>query len=128
VTHLLDTHVLIWWIAEDDRLSARAREVLSDRRNRLLWSAASTWELSIKASLGKVKFPEPVGTFVERRLAQQGIEVLQISHAHAAAVQELPLHHRDPFDRLLVAQARTERVRLLTGDSWVPAYEVDATW
>ncbi|MFZ5471567.1 MAG: type II toxin-antitoxin system VapC family toxin [Myxococcota bacterium] len=128
MTHLLDTHVLIWWIANDQRMSSHAREVLSDRSNRLLWSAASTWELAIKVSLGKLRLPESVGTFVERRLAQNSIDVLQISHAHAAAVQELPYHHRDPFDRMLVAQAKSEQARLLTGDPWVRAYGVDVAW
>lgn len=128
MTYLLDTHVLIWWIADDERLSGRAREILSDRGNRLLWSAASTWELAIKASLGKLKLPDPVGAFVDRRLAQHAIDVLQISHSHAAVVEELPFHHRDPFDRLLVAQAKSEQVRLLTGDPWVRAYGLDVAW
>ena len=115
-------------MADDERLSVRAREIMSHRNERLLWSAASTWELAIKASLGKVRLPEPVGSFVERRLHQHGIEILQITHAHAAAVQDLPMYHRDPFDRLLVAQARSERVPLLSGDDWLQAYDVEKSW
>jgi PIN domain nuclease of toxin-antitoxin system len=125
---LLDTHVLLWWMADDPRLSARAREVLADRKVRLLWSAASTWELAIKASLGKVTLPEPVGAWVQSRAAQQAIELLPVTHHHAAEVERLPSHHRDPFDRLLVAQARTEGAAIVSGDPFLRKYDVEVVW
>ena len=125
---LLDTHVFIWWMADDERLSRIAYEILADRDSELLWSAASTWELAIKASLGKLHLPEPVDAYVRSRMRSQGLGPLPIYDDHAAAVQGLPWHHRDPFDRLLVAQAKVEGVPLLTGDPWIRQYEVKTIW
>jgi PIN domain nuclease of toxin-antitoxin system len=125
---LLDTHVLLWWMADDARLSKGARDLIADPGVRLLWSAASSWELAIKASLGKVKLPAPVDDYVGRRLAQQHIDVLPITHAHAAAVELLPPHHRDPFDRILIAQAIQEGLVLVTGDPHVRSYQVEVAW
>jgi len=125
---LLDTHVLLWWMADDARLSKRARDLIGDRGVRLLWSAASSWELAIKVSLGKLRLPEPVESYVGRRLAQQDIHVLSVTHAHAAAVESLPPHHRDPFDRMLVAQAIQEKLVLVTPDPLVRSYDVEVAW
>jgi PIN domain nuclease of toxin-antitoxin system len=115
-------------MADDARLSPRAREFLADRAVSFQWSAASTWELAIKASIGKVALGEPVGRYLASRLVQQGIDVLPISQAHSAAIEDLPLHHRDPFDRMLVAQSRTENLTLLTGDPAIAAYDVAVAW
>jgi PIN domain nuclease of toxin-antitoxin system len=128
VRALLDTHVLLWWMADDGRLSTRARSVLGDRDTTLLWSTASTWELAIKCSLGKVTLPGPLGAYLETRLSQQGIELLPVAQAHAVAVGALPMHHRDPFDRMLVAQAQTEGLALVTGDPAIAAYAVAVEW
>lgn len=125
---LLDTHTLLWWVAGDPRLSKTAAELLADRSARILWSAASTWELAIKASVGKVSLHARVGEWLQHRFVQQGIEVLPILHTHAAAVEQLPAHHRDPFDRLLVAQASVESIPILTGDKLIGAYEVETIW
>ena len=101
------------------------RKLLADGKNELLWSAASTWELAIKAQLGKVRLQESVGAFVSRVMISQNLTALPIQQLHAAATAELPMHHRDPLDRLLVAQADIEGVPLLTGDERLRAYDIE---
>jgi PIN domain nuclease of toxin-antitoxin system len=125
---LLDTHVLLWWMADDPRIAKGARKLLSDRSVSLLWSVASTWELAIKASLGKLRLPEPLGVYLRGRLTQQGVSVLLVTQEHASAVAELPMHHRDPFDRMLVAQAMVEGLALVTGDPAMRAYSLNLIW
>jgi len=115
---LLDTHILIWMMAEDARLSAEARSLISGA-TAVYASTASIWELAIKASLGKLHLD------VERMaglMDEAGIYELQIAREHVMAVARLPLLHRDPFDRLLIAQAITEPMRLLTADPQLAAY------
>ena len=125
---LLDTHAFLWWITEDRRLSARAREVMADGGNDLLLSAASGWEIAIKASLGRVSLPIPIDRFLSEQLQRNGIGILPIEMSHALRVHALPLLHRDPFDRLLVAQALLEKLRILTSDRQVAQYDVEALW
>jgi PIN domain nuclease of toxin-antitoxin system len=122
---LLDTHILLWWLDGHERLRPKVRKLLADGKNELLWSAASTWELAIKAQLGKVRLQESVAAFVSRVMVSQSLTALPIQHLHAAATAELPMHHRDPFDRLLVAQADIEGVPLLTGDERLRAYDIE---
>lgn len=122
---LLDTHVLLWWLGDSGRLREATRALIADPANTLLWSAASTWELAIKTGIGKVRLGRPVPRFVTAVLEQQSLVALPIHHAHAAAVAGLPPLHRDPFDRLLVAQALVERVPLLTADPQLAAYDVE---
>lgn len=118
---LLDTHVLLWAAAEPDRLTVSVREMLSDVENDLLFSAASIWEIAIKNGLGRPEFSvDP--NLLRRGLIDRGYVELAITAAHAAAVMELPSLHKDPFDRLLVAQARHEGFLLLTADEMVAAY------
>jgi PIN domain nuclease of toxin-antitoxin system len=128
VTYLLDTHVLLWALQDDPRLSRRIREILLKGQDRLLWSAASTWELSIKASLGRIRFAKPLSEYLPMKLAAEGIETLHISSDHAARTETLPLHHRDPFDRLLVAQAQLEDATLITSDVRMREYEIEIAW
>jgi PIN domain nuclease of toxin-antitoxin system len=122
---LLDTHVLFWWLEGGGRLRAKCRRLLADARNELLWSAASTWELAIKTTIGKVRLAEGLEAFLGRAMAQQSLTPLPVLHTHAARVVSLPLHHRDPFDRLLVAQANVEGVPLMTADAAIAAYDVE---
>jgi len=122
---LLDTHVLLWWVHDASRLRKETRALFADPANELLWSAGSTWELAIKAALGKLRIEEPMHAFVTRMMIEQGLTALPVHHAHAARIAELPSHHRDPFDRLLVAQALVEDVPLLTADSALTAYGVE---
>ncbi len=122
---LVDTHVWIWSLADPSRLSAESRSLLSSSRNVVYLSAASAWELAIKAALGKIELPEPVETYVPTRMARQGITALPITHTHALRVSTLPPHHRDPFDRLLIAQALVERLPILTADAVFDRYDVE---
>jgi PIN domain nuclease of toxin-antitoxin system len=121
---LLDTHAMIWLLAGDDRLSspARAATIGADR---LVVSAVSLWEATIKRSLGKLSAPADLS---RRLTALHQIELLPISPLHAEAVGELPWHHRDPFDRLLVAQARAERLAIVSSDPALSQYGVDVIW
>jgi PIN domain nuclease of toxin-antitoxin system len=121
---LLDTHVVLWWLSDDDRLSADAVRQLSDSTNQALLSAAVVWEIAIKRSLGKLQAPADVTT----TLLSGGVRPLAVSIEHAAAVQRLPWHHRDPFDRVLIAQAELERAALVTADASLAAYGVPIVW
>jgi PIN domain nuclease of toxin-antitoxin system len=119
---LLDTHVWLWWNTEPTRLSKMAHRQIGDARNEVFLSVASVWEMAIKRRLGKLPIPDPVGSYVARRLAVDDVKPLPIGVDHAAAVETLELLHRDPFDRLLIVQARHESLRLLTVDAQVLAY------
>lgn len=125
---LLDTHAFLWWITEDERLSARAREVMTDGGNDLLLSAATGWEIAIKASLGRISLPVPIDRFLSEQLHKNGIGTLSIEMSHALRVHALPLLHRDPFDRLLVAQAQLEKLCILTSDRQIAQYSVETLW
>ncbi len=119
---LLDTHVWLWMVSDPARLAPAARAALTSRDNALLLSAASVWEMAIKYQLGKLPLPQPPADFVPPRLVRDGVEPLAVEHHHAAYVATLPAHHRDPFDRLLAAQAVTERLVLCTADPALAAY------
>ncbi|MBU4231417.1 MAG: type II toxin-antitoxin system VapC family toxin [Proteobacteria bacterium] len=113
---LLDTHTFLWWISDDERLSLRVREIISNRHNTLLVSAASGWEMAIKLKLGKLKLagsPEP---FITDQIAINAFEILPIQMHHALHVYTLLDHHRDPFDRMLIAQSQLENLPILTSD------------
>lgn len=121
---LLDTHCWLWSLAEPARLSPEVRRLLSARRNTVFLSAASAWEIAIKCALGKLTLPEPVQSFVPSRMAAQGLTPLPISHSHALRVGTLPAIHRDPFDRILVAQALVEKLPLVTSDPMLARYPI----
>jgi PIN domain nuclease of toxin-antitoxin system len=125
---LLDTHAFLWFTQGDTRLSTTAKALLEDANNRKLLSVASCWEIAIKAGLGKLKLGEPSSTFVPNAMAKAGIEELQISVDHATAVESLPMHHRDPFDRLIVAQAIAQSLSLVSADPLLDAYGVQRLW
>ncbi len=120
---LLDTHVWLWMLTAPDRLGA-ARALVADPANELLLSAASSWEIAIKYGLGRLPLPAPPPVYVPERLRSTGVTPLPIEHSHTLEVAELPPLHRDPFDRLLVAQARLLGVPLLTDDEQIAVYEV----
>lgn len=125
---LLDTHAFLWWITDDSRLSGRAREVISDGRNELFFSAASGWEITIKASLGRLEIPEDLERFVAEQLSRNAIQTLPIHLSHALRTSALPGHHRDPFDRILVSQALLEKMPLLSADPQIARYPVEVVW
>jgi PIN domain nuclease of toxin-antitoxin system len=122
---LIDTHVLLWWLHDSSRLRPATRALFAATSNELLWSAASTWELAIKVQLGKLRLAESVQSFVARVIAEQDLTALPVHHVHAARVAELPALHRDPFDRLLVAQALVEGVPFVSAHGQLAAYGVE---
>jgi len=121
---LVDTHTLLWWLTDDPALSQPARDAIADPVNEPFVSAASLWEIAIKHSLGKLNAPDDLPS----RIADEGFAWLPISANHAWQVRELPLLHRDPFDRILVAQALIERLPIITGDSHFGQYGVQVRW
>jgi PIN domain nuclease of toxin-antitoxin system len=121
---LLDTHAALWFLADDNRLGSRARDELDDDDNRVLLSAAVVWEIALKRSLGKLELTADYLTL----LLGGGAEALPISIEHAAAIENLPWHHRDPFDRILVAQAQVERASIVSGDEALAPYGVPVVW
>jgi len=122
---LLDTHVWLWWLAEPERLPSDIHAALEDGGNELFLSVVTSWEIAIKYALGKLPLPESPAAFVETRLLRDGLHTLPIEHRHALAVAELPFHHHDPFDRLLIAQAQGESIILASVDPKMKAYDVD---
>ena len=125
---LLDTHALLWFLLEDAKLSSNARSLIADPANDPLVSPASYWEIAIKISLGKYTLTEDFAEFMESQLAENDLTVLPITVAHAAVVATLPFHHRDPFDRLLIAQAMVESVPVMSGDPAFDLYPVARMW
>ena len=122
---LLDTQVWLWLQSTPGRLGTRARALVVDPENELLLSAASSWEIAIKHALGKLQLPAPPREYVPSRMQASGTGALPITHTHALQVGSLPSHHRDPFDRLLVAQAQVESLPILTADPQIGRYEVE---
>lgn len=110
---LLDTHALLWWVTNDPQLSDVAREVIGDSANRVFVSPASVWEMAIKHRTGKLTLPEPPPIYVPDRLLRHGFEPLPITMTHVLQTHPLPFHHRDPFDRLLIAQSIAEDMPLV---------------
>jgi len=125
---LLDTHAFLWWITDHPKLSSRAREVIGDGSNELLLSAATGWEIAIKAKLKRIRLPEPPGHFISEQMTLNGIQGLPVQMGHALHVYTLPDHHRDPFDRMLVAQSQMENLPILTDDPLISLYRVKIIW
>jgi PIN domain nuclease of toxin-antitoxin system len=121
---LLDTHVWLWWLSEPENLPPRIRGAIEEGSNEILISVASSWEIAIKYALGKLPLPESPETFVPSRLQREEFRTLHIEHRHALAVASLPPHHRDPFDRLLIAQGQAESIPIATVDSIFQQYDV----
>lgn len=125
---LLDTHTFLWWITDDPKLSSHVRGIISDGDNELFLSAASGWEIAIKAKLGRIKLPDKPELFISEQLVHNAIQSLPIQMGHALHVYTLPNHHRDPFDRMIIAQAQLEDLLILTADSRISQYLVQAIW
>ncbi len=122
---LLDTHVWLWSITTPYKLGREGIRLLENTRNELFLSAASSWEIAIKYSLGRLPLPEPPHKFIPPRLIRDGIKPLPVEHHHACHVANLPDLHRDPFDRLLIAQAQTENLAFITADQKLKDYNVE---
>ena len=125
---LLDTHTFLWWIGDAPELSAAARDAIADADNNCFLSMASCWEMSIKSSLGKLKLAKPIERFVSEHLSANSFAMLNIEMRHTAKVEKMPFHHRDPFGRLLIAQAITEKMTLVTVDKEFKNYGVKLLW
>jgi PIN domain nuclease of toxin-antitoxin system len=126
--YLLDTHTFLWWIVDSDLLSERVRDIMSDGANTLYLSAASGWEIVIKADLGRLQLPDEPGKVIPEQMSLNTMVALPIQMSHALHVHSLPKHHRDPFDRMLVAQSQVEELPILTSDPQIAKYEVDVVW
>ena len=122
---LLDTHVAVWMAIDSPRLSSAARQLLESPGTTRLWSAASSWELAIKWRQGRIRLPDDPAAWIPRMLAELRIDSLQIRHDHAVHAAALPEHHKDPFDRMLVAQAEIEEASLMTADRQLATYDVE---
>lgn len=125
---LLDTHAFLWWVTGDEQLSVQAERVIRDPQNTVRFSAASAWEIAIKANLGRLDVPRDLPRFLAEQLSLNDFVELPVHVSHAAFVQSLPRHHRDPFDRMLVAQAQLDDLVLVTRDPVFAAYGVTTLW
>jgi PIN domain nuclease of toxin-antitoxin system len=128
VSLLLDTHAFVWYVTADPRLSSTAAAHLARPETRVFVSVASAWELVIKVGTGKLKLDRPIVEWWTTHTAENHFEVLSITAEDVLAVDPLPLHHRDPFDRLLIAQAMTRNLRLVTADEAFAPYPVQRIW
>ena len=125
---LLDTHAFIWWATEPEKLSSQARAHCEDDNNNLLLSVASVWEMQIELQLGKLKLDDPLRAFIEYQQQADDLRILPIDIEHVFALDNLPLHHKDPFDRIIVAQANVEELFVVSKDEIFSAYPVKLIW
>lgn len=125
---LLDSHTLIWFFIGDRRFSDEIRIIIEDESNEKVISTASVWELSIKQSIGKLTLSLPIKAFIEQQLSLNDFKLLNITLEHIYCTATLPLHHRDPFDRLLIAQAMIENIPIASADSAFDNYSVQRIW
>ena len=125
---LLDTQIWLWMQASPERFSSAARHMVDDQDNVLLLSPVSAWEISTKYALGRLTLPIPPAEYVPSRMKSSGVDALPLQHSHALQIAVLPWHHRDPFDRLLIAQAQVEDLSILSADRQLAAYDVQVHW
>ena len=125
---LVDTHTFLWALLQDHRLSASAKQVLSSREHELYFSLVSLWEIAIKMKIGKLNTVGSSVTYIRDEMAEYGMELLPIRYEHILELERLPLHHSEPFDRLLIAQAVAESLPILTHDEKFPLYPVKLIW
>jgi PIN domain nuclease of toxin-antitoxin system len=125
---LVDTHAFLWFAAGDARLSSRARRRIEDPAHDKFLSVASIWEAAVKTSLGKLRLSVSLEVVIDEGAVRNGIALLDVRREHAAAVEHLPFHHRDPFDRLLVCQAMVEKMEIVSADASLDAYPVRRVW
>lgn len=125
---LLDTHAFLWYVLDDPRLSVKARQTIDDPQNEVAISPASYWEIAIKIGLGKYVLSEPYDVFMDREISANDFRILPIETRHTMVLTTLPLHHRDPFDRLIIAQAIHEAIPLVSADACFDAYPIQRLW
>lgn len=125
---LLDTHTFIWFVTDSPKISATVKELIENENNEKLLSIASVWEMAIKHSSGKLSFGLPFRVFIEQQTSLNNIDWLEINLDHIEVVATLPFHHRDPFDRLLIAQAIADQLPILSADSTFDNYSIQRLW
>lgn len=128
MNYLIDTHVFLWWITDDDRLSMRVRVLLSDSDNDIFISAATGWEISIKYALGRLTLSQEPQTLIPSEIEKNRLTALPIMMTHTLHLSSLPMIHRDPFDRILISQSIIEKTPLITRDPLINKYEVKTVW
>jgi len=126
--YLLDTHTFIWFVTDSSRLSIEVKKLIEEDYNEKIFSVVSIWEMAIKHSVGRLSFDIPFPQFIEREMRLNSMELMQIKVTHINIISSLPLHHRDPFDRLLIAQALFENMPILSVDTAFDAYAVQRIW
>lgn len=126
--YLLDTHALLWVAQDDSRLSQTAKSLFLDDRHGMVLSLASIWELAIKISLAKLSIDQPLQSFIHEHIYGNNIEILFIQTKHILPLESLPFHHKDPFDRLIIAQALVEGIPIISKDAWFDSYLVQRIW
>lgn len=125
---LLDTHAFLWWVEDSPQLGAAARRAIVDTKNDCFLSIASCWKMAIKSSLGKLRLTEPVERYISEQVAANSFGILGIELRHIAKIEKMPFHHRDPFDRLMIAQAMTDKLTIVTADKAFGSYGVKTLW
>ncbi len=125
---LLDTHCWLWWLVEPEKLSKIAQETIMTFDNELLLSVASIWEIGIKYKANKLQLPKTPEILIPQQMQMDRIETLSINAFHALQAAALPLHHKDPFDRMLIAQTQLEKIVILTNDTAFTYYDVETLW
>lgn len=125
---ILDTHCFLWWVDDDPHLSSTARATIAEGDNDVFFSAASGWEIATKAQLGKLRLPTSPRAFISEHLQLNGFHPLAITVSHALHTATLPAFHRDPFDRILIAQSQLEQFAIVTSDPLIKQYEVKTIW
>lgn len=125
---LLDTQCWLWWFSQPEKLNEDTIERIASETNEVWFSVASVWEIGIKNAIGKLPLPEPTENYISTRMGQLGARMLEITAPHALKAASLPLHHRDPFDRMLIAQAHIENMTIVSADSMFYQYQISLIW
>lgn len=126
--YLLDTHAFLWFVTDDDKLSSNARSIIKNSNNEVYFSAASAWEMSIKVRLGRLTIEEDIEPFIIKQLAENNFSTLSITIFHSIYTSKLPEIHKDPFDRMIVAQSKVENLSLISKDNNIKKYKVPVVW
>ena len=126
--YLLDTHAFLWFVTDDDKLSSDARSIIKKSNNEVYFSAASAWEMSIKVRLGRLTIEEALEPFIIKQLAENNFSTLSITIFHSICTSKLPEIHKDPFDRMIVAQSKVENLSLISRDKNIKKYKVPVVW
>ena len=126
--YLLDTHAFLWFVSDDNRLSPRARSTINNNHNEIYFSAASAWEMSIKIRLGRLTIEEELEPFIVKQLAENNFSTLPITIFHSIYTSKLPYIHKDPFDRMIIAQSKVENMSLISKDKNIKKYKVPIVW